>query len=192
MTTAEKLFQDALVLDKEGQAERAFTLYLGAAELGFVPAQLSAGVACMSGRGTAQNYEMAVFWLEKAAAQNNACAIANLAYCYCNGYGVARSETKALELYRAAANLGDSNASRQYDLLRSKLAGSASSPAAAPAEPKLTLEQVRAVLADKSRLGFTAEIRALLMKYGAPKLSGIAPENYKALLAEVEVLGDGA
>lgn len=133
MTTAEKLFQDALVLDKEGQAERAFTLYLGAAELGFVPAQLSAGVACMSGRGTAQNYEMAVFWLEKAAAQNNACAIANLAYCYCNGYGVARSETKALELYRAAANLGDSNASRQYDLLRSKLAGSASSPAAAPA-----------------------------------------------------------
>lgn len=65
-------------------------------------------------------------------------------------------------------------------------------PAAAPAEPKLTLEQVRAVLADKSRLGFTAEIRALLMKYGAQKLSGIAPENYKALLAEVEVLGDGA
>ena len=63
---------------------------------------------------------------------------------------------------------------------------------AAPAEPKLTLEQVRAVLADKSRLGFTTEIRALLMKYGAPKLSGIAPENYKALLAEVEVLGDGA
>ena len=62
--------------------------------------------------------------------------------------------------------------------------------AAAPAEPALTLEQVRAVLADKSRQGHTAEIRALLQKYGASKLSGIAPANYKALLADVEVLTD--
>ena len=62
--------------------------------------------------------------------------------------------------------------------------------AAAPAEPALTLEQVRAVLATKSRQGHTAEIRALLQKYGAAKLSGIAPANYKALLADVEVLTD--
>ena len=33
-------------------------------------------------------------------------------------------------------------------------------------EPKPTLEAVRAVLADKSRAGHTAEIRALLEKYG--------------------------
>ena len=64
-------------------------------------------------------------------------------------------------------------------------------PAAAPAEPQLTLEQVRAVLADKSRMGFTAEIRALLQKYGATKLSGIDPTHYKALVADAEVLGDG-
>ena len=63
--------------------------------------------------------------------------------------------------------------------------------AAAPAEPVLTLEQVRAVLADKSRMGFTAEIRSLLQKYGASKLSGIDPVHYKALVAEAEVLGDG-
>ena len=62
---------------------------------------------------------------------------------------------------------------------------------ATPAEPTLTLEQVRAVLADKSRMGFTAEIRALLQKYGAAKLSGINPANYKALVADAEVLGDG-
>ena len=62
--------------------------------------------------------------------------------------------------------------------------------AVAPAETVLTLEQVRAVLADKSRQGHTAEIRALLQKYGASKLSGIAPANYKALLADVEVLTD--
>ena len=63
--------------------------------------------------------------------------------------------------------------------------------AAAPAEPQLTLEQVRAVLADKSRKGHTAEIRALLQKYGAAKLSGIDPVHYEALVAEAEVLGDG-
>ena len=63
--------------------------------------------------------------------------------------------------------------------------------AATPAEPALTLEQVRAVLADKSRMGFTAEIRTLLQKYGAVKLSGIDPANYKALVADAEVLGDG-
>ena len=63
--------------------------------------------------------------------------------------------------------------------------------AAAPAEPQLTLEQVRAVLADKSRMCFTAEIRSLLQKYGAAKLSGIDPVHYEALVAEAEVLGDG-
>lgn len=62
---------------------------------------------------------------------------------------------------------------------------------ATPAEPTLTLEQVRAVLADKSRNGFTAQIRSLLQKYGATKLSGIDPANYNSLLAEVEVLGNG-
>lgn len=63
--------------------------------------------------------------------------------------------------------------------------------AAVPSEPQLTLEQVRAVLADKSRQGHTAEIRSLLQKYGAAKLSGIDPVHYKALVADAEVLGDG-
>ena len=66
------------------------------------------------------------------------------------------------------------------------------SESVSPPAPALTLEQVRAVLADKSRMGFTAEIRALLQKYGAPKLSGIDPTHYEALVAEAEVLGDGS
>ena len=61
-----------------------------------------------------------------------------------------------------------------------------------PTEPMLTLETVRAVLADKSRSGFTAQIRSLLQKYGADKLSGIDPANYKALLADVEGLNDAS
>lgn len=56
--------------------------------------------------------------------------------------------------------------------------------------PQLTLEQVRAVLADKSRAGHTAAVRELLLKYGASKLSQIDPANYEALLREAEVLGD--
>lgn len=56
-------------------------------------------------------------------------------------------------------------------------------------EPKsLTLEQVRAALAEKSRAGHTAEVKALLIKHGADKLSDIDPAEYPALLAEVEVL----
>lgn len=61
--------------------------------------------------------------------------------------------------------------------------------AKAEPEPKMpTLEEVRAVLAEKSRAGHTAEVKELLEKHGAPKLSGIDPAEYPALLAEVEVL----
>ena len=58
----------------------------------------------------------------------------------------------------------------------------------APAEKPITLEQVRAVLAEKSHDGKTDAVRGLLQKYGAPKLSGIDPQHYKALLADAEVL----
>lgn len=57
-------------------------------------------------------------------------------------------------------------------------------------EPPLTLEQVRAVLAEKSRNGHTAEIRTLLRKYGAAKLSLVDPAHYKNLLRDAEVLPD--
>lgn len=55
-------------------------------------------------------------------------------------------------------------------------------------EKTVTLEQVRAVLAEKSHDGFTAEVRALLEKYGASKLSQIDPSKYATLLAEAEAL----
>ena len=62
---------------------------------------------------------------------------------------------------------------------------------AAKAEPEqkvLTLEEVRAVLAEKSRAGHTAEVKELLNKHGADKLSEIDPAEYAALLADAEVL----
>ena len=73
--------------------------------------------------------------------------------------------------------------------LTAQFGGDAEPETTAPVkEPPLTLEAVRAVLADKSRNGHTAEIRSLLQKYGASKLSEIAPAKYKALLADAEAL----
>ena len=89
------------------------------------------------------------------------------------------------ELRTAAAAINDA-----ANWLAEMFGGARDVELAALAEPALTLEQVRAVLANKSRQGHTAEIRALLQKYGASKLSSIAPANYKALLADVEVLTD--
>ena len=87
------------------------------------------------------------------------------------------------DLRRCAAAISDA-----ANWLAEQFSGDDQKPEAAPAEPVLTLEAVRAVLADKSRAGFTAQIRSLLQKYGADKLSGIDPAHYKALLADVEGL----
>jgi hypothetical protein len=48
------------------------------------------------------------------------------------------------------------------------------------------------VLAEKSRAGHTAEVRALLQKHGAAKLSEIDPANYEALMKDAEVIGNGS
>lgn len=55
-------------------------------------------------------------------------------------------------------------------------------------EKTYEIEDVRKILADKSRLGYTTKIRELLEKHGATKLSEIDPSKYKDLLADVEKL----
>ena len=62
-------------------------------------------------------------------------------------------------------------------------------PEPEPKDP--TLEEVRAVLAQKSINGHTAEIQSLIKKYGADKLSQIDPAHYASLLAEAEALDNG-
>lgn len=57
-------------------------------------------------------------------------------------------------------------------------------------EKQLTLEEVRSVLAEKSRLGFTDDVKAIIEKHGADKLSDIDPSKYEPVLKEVEVLGN--
>ena len=57
-------------------------------------------------------------------------------------------------------------------------------------EKTLSLEDVRAVMADRSRKGYTAEVKALLTKRGVNRLSDVDPKEYAALLAEAEVIGN--
>ena len=87
------------------------------------------------------------------------------------------------ELRRAAAAINEA-----ASWLTEQFSSDETTPEPTPVEPVLKLEAVRAVFADKSRAGFTTQIRSLLQKYGADKLSSVDPVNYKALLEDVEGL----
>ena len=70
--------------------------------------------------------------------------------------------------------------------------GTDSQPEKAKAPEKkstgITLEKVRGILADKNRAGHTAEVRAIIQKHGASRLSEVNPEQYAAIIQEAEVL----
>ena len=55
-------------------------------------------------------------------------------------------------------------------------------------EKTITLEEVRKVLATKSKNGKQAEVKELIKKYGVNKLTDIHPCNFKELLEFAEVL----
>lgn len=56
-------------------------------------------------------------------------------------------------------------------------------------KPTVTLEQVRCVLADKSKDGLIDEVKTLIRKYGADRLSEISPDYFPDMLKEAEGLG---
>lgn len=64
----------------------------------------------------------------------------------------------------------------------------------APAEPEkketmsVSVETVRAALAEKSRAGKTQEVRALLKEFGADKLSAIPADRLPDLMKKAEAL----
>ena len=53
---------------------------------------------------------------------------------------------------------------------------------------EISFTDLRGRLADKARAGYTDQIRELLAKHGADKLSGVDKSEYAALLKEVEAL----
>ncbi len=62
------------------------------------------------------------------------------------------------------------------------------SAAEAQPESPATLEGIRALMAQKTQEGKSKEIKELLQKYGAAKLSAVKPEDYPALMQEAQVL----
>jgi hypothetical protein len=56
-------------------------------------------------------------------------------------------------------------------------------------EKEIAIEEVRALLGEKMRAGYSTKVKALLAKYGAEKLSKIDKSKYSALLKEAEAIG---
>lgn len=67
-------------------------------------------------------------------------------------------------------------------------AAQAQPEAEAGQEKPATLEDIRALMAQKSQDGKSKEVKELLQKYGAAKLSAVKPEDYPALMQEAQVL----
>ena len=61
---------------------------------------------------------------------------------------------------------------------------------AEPEKKTYTKQQVRAVLSGKSAAGFGKEVKELLKKHGAAKLSELAESEYEAVVSEAEVIGN--
>ncbi|XCY66952.1 hypothetical protein ABG807_07130 [Streptococcus iniae] len=53
-----------------------------------------------------------------------------------------------------------------------------------------SMEEVRAVLAEKAADGYKNEVRALLQAYEASSLSTLSPEHYGAVIEEYGVIGN--
>ena len=68
-------------------------------------------------------------------------------------------------------------------------------PALAPApepEKAVTMEELRAFLAEKTRSGFRAEVKAMLAKYGVEKLSEVDdPDTWAVMMEEAREIGNG-
>ena len=100
-----------------------------------------------------------------------------------DGYGKGEAAVDAVET--GAAEAGDSGSGK------GQKAGEADKKVdkkAADSKKAVAIEDVRAVMAQKTQEGKSKEIKDLLQRYGAVKLSAVDPEHYPALLKEAGVL----
>ena len=95
-------------------------------------------------------------------------------------------ELSAAILILAAALEGSPN----RDLAEPQTAALETEPISVPVsqEKAVTLEDVRAVLADKSQSGKQKEVKALIATYGVAKLTAIDPTHFSELLQRAEQL----
>lgn len=100
-----------------------------------------------------------------------------------DGYGKGEADGDAVET--GASEAGDSGSGK------GQKAGEADKKVdkkAADSKKAVAIEDVRAVMAQKTQEGKSQEIKDLLQKYGAVKLSAVSPAHYPAFLKEAGVL----
>ena len=95
------------------------------------------------------------------------------------------------EMQKLAAGLADCGKAllRMADALMEKKEEVPAPEEGKKPEKKLSLEDVRRVAANKARQGHTDEVRQLIQKFGADKLSGVDAAKYPALMKEREARG---
>lgn len=95
------------------------------------------------------------------------------------------------EMQKLAAGLADCGKAllRMADALMEKKEEVPAPEEGKKPEKKLSLEDVRRVAANKARQGHTDEVRQLIQKFGADKLSGVDAAKYPALMKELEAMG---
>ena len=104
-----------------GDYENAVLEWTIVAGDGNARAQYNLGWMHANGKGTAQDFKMAIEWYKKSAEQDNVNAQYNLANLYLRGQGAAQNDKLAFSWFMKAAEQGD--APSQYNLGRMYLLG---------------------------------------------------------------------
>lgn len=100
------------VLQAAGEYVESTQLYRKAGAGGFAMGQVAYARALANGRGTPQNHASSFEWIMRAAEQNHPLGLLDAAYNYRDGVGTDYDFDRAIELFKAAAQLGEAEAER--------------------------------------------------------------------------------
>ena len=87
------------------------------AKQNYTMAQFRLGFTYFYGQGVTKNYELAFYWMKKAAEQGDASAQRNLGFMFLNGQGVPQSYEQAFLWWQQAARQGDPIAQNNLGLM---------------------------------------------------------------------------
>lgn len=97
-------------------------------------------------------------------------------------------ETQTTPKPEKAQSASKSKSSSSTKKKEEAVAADSSPESSEESKPVFTIEQVRAVLAEKSQAGLTAQVKDLLQSFGSMKLSGIDPARYGELIEAAKAL----
>ena len=117
----QRLFDQAAAFDQgrgvQQDFSRAAELYLQAAELGHIEAQMNIGLMYSQGQGVRPDDREAVKWLAQASEAGNAIAQYSYALMIYEGRGERQNYGKSLEWYRRAAEQGNAKAMNNIGIM---------------------------------------------------------------------------